>query len=117
MQGLGELEAAVMDVLWDSPEPRTVRDVLTALTPDRKLAYTTVLTVLDNLHRKSWVTRELDARAYRYTPSSTREEAATRAMRALLDSTGDPQSALTHFVRSATPAESAVLRNALDESP
>lgn len=117
MQGLGDLEAAVMDVLWSAPDARSVREVLTELNTTRNLAYTTVLTVLDNLHRKGWVTRELAHRAYRYAPASTREEAATRALRALLASTGDPQSVLTHFVKSATPAESATLRKALDENP
>ena len=52
MQGLGELKAAVMDVLWHAEEPRSVRDVLQGINRDRTLAYTTIMTVLDNLHRK-----------------------------------------------------------------
>ena len=89
MQGLGELEAAVMNVLWTRPGPHRVRDVLEQLAPQRTLAYTTVMTVLDNLHRKSWVQREMDGRAYHYLPSASREEVTARALRTLLDSAGD----------------------------
>ncbi|GAA1297200.1 BlaI/MecI/CopY family transcriptional regulator [Pseudonocardia xinjiangensis] len=118
MRGLGELEAAVMDVLWSSPEPpHRVRDVLEELTPQRKLAYTTVMTVLDNLHRKGWVQREMDGRAYRYRPSATREEVTARALRDLLDASGDVETVLLHFARSVSERESAVLRDALGEPP
>ena len=48
MVGRGELERAVVDVLWDSPEPMTARAVTDALT-GRELAVTTVLTVLSRL--------------------------------------------------------------------
>jgi predicted transcriptional regulator len=118
VRGLGELEAAVMDVLWSSPEPaHRVRDVLEELTPQRKLAYTTVMTVLDNLHRKGWVQREMDGRAYRYRPSATREEVTARALRDLLDASADVETVLLHFARSVSERESAVLRDALGEAP
>lgn len=113
MRGLGELEAAVMDVLWRTSEPARVRDVLEALTRDRALAYTTVMTVLDNLHRKGWVVRHMVGRAYRYEATTTKEEAAARALRELLDSAGDPEAVLMHFAKSVSPRESEVLRKAL----
>lgn len=69
--------------------------------------------MLDNLHRKSWVSRELDGRAYQYRPSCTRAEASVRALRAVLDSSGDPEAVLLHFARSASERESDVLRKAL----
>ena len=74
MRGLGDLEASVMDRLWAWEHPATVREVLDDLRRDRDLAYTTVMTVLDNLHRKGWLTRELDGRAYRYRPVASRQE-------------------------------------------
>ncbi|OLT17639.1 penicillinase repressor [Pseudonocardia sp. CNS-139] len=117
MRGLGELEAAVMDVLWRSADPLRVRDVLDRLVRDRKLAYTTVMTVLDNLHRKGWVQREMDGRAYRYRPSASREEATARALRDLLDASGDAEAVLLHFARSVSERESAVLRGALGPGP
>jgi predicted transcriptional regulator len=111
MHGLGELESAVMDVLWGAPEPLKVRDVLDRL--GRRLAYTTVMTVLDNLHRKHHVVREQHGRAYYYQPALSREEVAARAVRDVLDSSGDPSAVLLHFVASASDEESDLLRQAL----
>ncbi|MEV0085536.1 BlaI/MecI/CopY family transcriptional regulator [Saccharopolyspora sp. NPDC050642] len=117
MQGLGELEGAVMDVVWQSAEPMTVREVLAELNNTRDLAYTTVMTVLDNLHRKGWVERELHNRAYLYTPAEAREAAAARAMRELLESSGDPEAVLLHFAQSASEDETAALRRGLRRRP
>ena len=117
MHGLGDLEAAVMDVLWRTAEPMRVREVLEELNQSRKLAYTTVMTVLDNLHRKDWVARELDKRAYRYRATTSRAAAAARALREVLDSTGDPESVLLHFAESVSPEESDILRKALRRKP
>lgn len=113
MHGLGELQAAVMRVLWDAGRPLKVRDVLDRLDTGRPLAYTTVMTVLDNLHRKDWAAREMDGHAYRYRPAVTRAEAAARALRDVLATSGDPDEALSHFATTASDHESAVLRRAL----
>ncbi|XVV06675.1 BlaI/MecI/CopY family transcriptional regulator [Actinosynnema sp. CA-248983] len=113
MRGLGELESAVMDVLWHASDALRVRDVLEALTWERALAYTTVMTVLDNLHRKGWVVRHMAGRAYRYEAVTSKEEAAAHALRELLDSAGDPEAVLMHFAKSVSPRESEVLRKAL----
>jgi predicted transcriptional regulator len=115
MNELGPLEAVVMQVLWCTTQPARVRDVLDTLAPGRTPAYTTVMTVLDNLHRKGWVVRYLDGKAYRYRPAFSREEAAAQAMRRVLDATDDPEAALLHFARSASTRELAALRRALDE--
>lgn len=112
--GLGELELKVMDVLWAADEPLRVRDVLERLPGDRALAYTTVMTVLDHLHTKDWVRRERSGRAYSYVPDRSREEAAARLLRDVLDSSGDTESVLLHFARSVSDDESQLLRRALD---
>jgi predicted transcriptional regulator len=113
MQGLGELEAAVMNVLWGAVQPLKVRDVLERLDTGKQLAYTTVMTVLDNLHRKQWVERERQGKAYVYEPVMTREEAAARALRDILDTSGDPHGVLMHFVASVSDEETDILRGAL----
>lgn len=113
MRGLGELEAAVMGVLWHAGEPLRVRQVLERLDTGKPLAYTTVMTVLDNLHRKSWVARELEGKAYWYQPLASRAEAAANALREVLSASGDPQAALMHFAQTATHEESELLRKAL----
>jgi predicted transcriptional regulator len=113
MYGLGELESAVMDVLWRAYGPMSVREVLTELNKTRDLAYTTVMTVMDNLHRKGWVEREMHNRAYQYTPLESREEAAARALRELLDASDNPEAVLLHFATSVSDDESAALRRGL----
>ena len=60
MKRLGELERAIMDVLWESAEPLTVRQVGARLT-DRDLAHTTVMTVLDRLAKKGFAKRSVTA--------------------------------------------------------
>jgi predicted transcriptional regulator len=113
VRGLGELESSVMGVLWSTADPLRVRDVLAGLNTPRPLAYTTVMTVLDNLHRKSWVHRELVGKAYHYTSAMSREEAAARALREVLHESGDPDAVLLHFARSVSAHESRLLRQAL----
>jgi predicted transcriptional regulator len=115
MFGLGDLEEAVMVVLWRTDRPARVRDVLEQLDPDRPLAYTTVMTVLDNLHRKGWVRRNREGRAYHYRPALSREDATVRALRDVLNASGDPAAALLRFARSASNQEADVLRAALAE--
>ncbi|GAB3685416.1 BlaI/MecI/CopY family transcriptional regulator [Saccharopolyspora sp. ID03-671] len=117
MQGLGELEGTVMDVLWRAYGPMSVREMLIELNETRNLAYTTVMTVMDNLHRKGWVKREMHNRAYHYAPTASREEAATRALREMLDSSGNPEAVLLHFAKSTSEDESAALRRGLRRRP
>lgn len=113
MSGLGELESRVMAALWDADGPRTVRAIHTALSRERPLAYTTVMTVLDNLHGKAWVQREREGRAWVYAPARAREEAGAEMLREVLDSLGDPQGVLMHFARGMDERESEFLRRAL----
>jgi predicted transcriptional regulator len=112
---LGELERAVMDVLWDGTIPVagvTVRDVAEAL-QDRDLAYTTVMTVLDRLAGKGMVQRQREGRAWRYRPSASREAYVAQLMLDALDLSPSRDAALVRFARSMTGAEAEVLRAAL----
>ena len=116
---LGDLERTLMEQLWDSaahrPDGASVREVLEALPPERGLAYTTVMTVLDRLSKKGLVTRERDGRAWRYTPAGTRESLTAETMRATLDDASDRRATLLHFLDGATPEELDDLRAALSE--
>ncbi len=70
---LGTLESQLMDVLWDvTPKELSVQDVCTALGPGHN--YKTVMTVLNRLVEKDLLVRQLDGRAYRYRPRSSRRE-------------------------------------------
>ncbi|WP_238011681.1 BlaI/MecI/CopY family transcriptional regulator [Dactylosporangium sp. AC04546] len=114
MRGFGDLEAAIMQHMWDVAGPVTVRDVHTALTAERPLAYTTVLTVMDKLFRKGWLRRERDGKAHRYTVAITREQYGAGLMREALSDSGDREVALLDFVRQMTLEEAVALRAALD---
>jgi len=70
---LGELESAVMETLWAKPQ-QTVNEVEEKLRNKREIAHTTVLTTLDRMYRKGYLTREKQAKAFVYAPRYTREE-------------------------------------------
>src|SRR5215216_6721275 len=70
---LGELETAVMEILWRVPG-QTVNQVEEQLRERRGSAHTTVLTTLDRMHRKGYLLRAKGGKAYVYTPRYTREE-------------------------------------------
>jgi BlaI family penicillinase repressor len=75
---LTPLELHIMDVLWQTG-PANVQTVQSRL-PGRSLAYTTVRTMLNVLHRKGKVQRRLKERAYVYRPVFTRQKAVTQAV-------------------------------------
>lgn len=81
---LGDLEEAAMRVLWDAGAPMTVREVHLQLCTQRRLAYTTVMTVLDRLAKKDLLDRDRDGRAWRYRPASSRKEVAADMLRSAL---------------------------------
>ncbi|GAA3234419.1 BlaI/MecI/CopY family transcriptional regulator [Dactylosporangium cerinum] len=113
MQGFGELETALMEVLWKRQAPTTVREAMDDLRWHRQLAYTTVMTVIDTLYRKGWLTREPDGRAYRYLPALTRDQLVAQTMHEVLVDSGDRGEALMHFVGRMTMDDAAALREAL----
>ncbi len=115
IRGFGELETAVMDRIWvrGADDPVSVREVFEDLAAERSIAYTTVLSTMDNLHTKGWLTRERDGKAYRYRATLTREQHGARLMRQAFDGGGGNEAVLQHFVEQITPAESERLRAVL----
>jgi predicted transcriptional regulator len=109
----GELEAAVMNVLWDRGGWLTPGEVHEALADDRQLAYTTVMTILVRLWKKGRVERERDGRAYAYRPLKTREEHAAARMGEMLGATRDRPLALSHLVQELSPDDRDQLRRML----
>ncbi len=109
---MGELEAAVMNLLWDRGGWMTPGEVHAAL-PDADLAYTTVMTVLVRLWQKDRVERQRDGRAYAYHPVVTRERYAALRMEGLLARAGNRSAALSHFLDAIDPADRDQLRRLL----
>jgi BlaI family penicillinase repressor len=75
---LTRLELQIMEVLWRI-SGGTVQEVQAAI-PGPPLAYTTVQTMLNILHRKGRVKRQLVGKAYAYSPILSREGAVREAL-------------------------------------
>jgi predicted transcriptional regulator len=115
VRGFGELEAVVMHRVWDHDGPVTVRDLFDELRAERSIAYTTVMSTMDNLHRKGWLDRERDGKAYRYRAVASREEYSARLMSEALVEAADTEAVLSHFVAQMDGEQSQVLREVLDK--
>jgi predicted transcriptional regulator len=70
---LGELQTAVMEILWQE-SGLTVNEVEERLRKKRALAHTTVLTTLDRMHASGYLLREKQGKAFVYSPRYTRDE-------------------------------------------
>jgi predicted transcriptional regulator len=110
---LGPLEWRVLESLWTRPAPASVRE----LTPEfPEIAYTTLMTTLDRLHRKGVLIRVKQGRAFFYQPRLTRPEfesaRAGAALRVALDGSG---AALTPLLSTFVEAVGSRDRAMLDE--
>ncbi|WP_345942345.1 BlaI/MecI/CopY family transcriptional regulator [Streptomyces sp. SID2888] len=110
---LGELEDAVMTRVWKWNRPVTVREVLEDLQRERSIAYTTVMTVLDNLHHKGWVRREAEGRAYRYEAVSSRAAYAAALMNDAWAQSDNPAAALVAFFGMMSDEQRQALSDAV----
>jgi BlaI family penicillinase repressor len=77
---LGSLQREVMEVVWDAGEA-SVHSVIELLSRDKKPAYTTILTVMQNLERAGWLTHRQEGRSYIYRPAVSRENLAWSSIR------------------------------------
>ena len=109
MRALGELEERVMGILWRLDRPATVREVRTELNRDTRLAYTTVMTVMERLWRKGLLERRSQGRAFEYVPVSSEAEHTAELMHQVLSGTRDRRNALAHFVRGMKKSQEADL--------
>ncbi len=70
----GEFE--LMEIVWPLGEA-SVKDVWEKVNPARGLAYTTVMTVLEKMHRKGFLSQRKKGKAYLYSPVCDRNQART----------------------------------------
>jgi predicted transcriptional regulator len=116
MREFGELEAVIMERLWEWGRPTLVREMVDDLRDDRPLAYTTVMTVMENLYHKGWLRRCRDGRAWRYEPTGSRSAYTATLMSSVLAASADRRTALAHFVLQMSPYDTALLEQALDHA-
>ncbi len=97
------LELQCLKALWELGEAN-VKDVRRVLTGNRKLAYTTVMTVLDRLERRGGVRRRKIGRSFVYTPTLSRESLRRLALKEFVDSFFDgSMDSLKHYLDGVEP--------------
>jgi len=115
---LGELQRAVMEVVWKLGQA-SVHDVLKQLGRRKKPAYTTVLTVLQKLEKAGWLEHRAEGKSYVYTPARSRDEAGAGSVRGFLARVfeGDAVAMFQHLIRESdlSNEELSELRAMIDE--
>ncbi|MEU4328671.1 BlaI/MecI/CopY family transcriptional regulator [Nonomuraea dietziae] len=117
VRALGDLESTIMDRMWSYRRPASVRDVLEDLRREREIAYTTVMTVMDKLHKKGLLRRHPVGKAYVYETVSSKEAYTAGLMRETLANGGNQAATLVHFLERLSPEEAAALESALRVYP
>ncbi len=117
LDNLGELQLAVMNVVWDLGEA-TVSAVRDRLAADKELAYTTVLSVMQKLEKGGWLKHRSDGRSYVYLPRRSRGDAERTALRQFTERAfgGDPRVLFQHLLddERMTEDELAELRKMIE---
>jgi BlaI family transcriptional regulator, penicillinase repressor len=92
-------ELEIMKVVWERSEA-TVRDVYEAMRQHRRVAYTTVLTMMGVLERKGHLRRRQEGRAFVYEPTRPRARVLRAMVREFLDRVfgGSAEPLLVHLL-------------------
>jgi|SRR5689334_22672639 BlaI family transcriptional regulator, penicillinase repressor len=96
---LTEQELEIMKVIW-TRERTTVRDVYEALRERRKIAYTTVMTMMNILEQKSYLKKSQEDRAYVYRPAKPKNQVIKGMVREFLERVfnGSAEPLLVHLI-------------------
>jgi predicted transcriptional regulator len=86
LTGVGPLEAEVLGRVWEhEPAPATVREVYEELLEQRPIAYTTVMSVLQNLTKKGFLACDRSKRTYRYRAARPAQQVRDEALQSVVD--------------------------------
>lgn len=110
---MGSLEAAVLDVLWDSGEAMKPGDVQAGLDIDPPVTYSTVMTILRRLWQKNLVTRQRSGKAFYYRPVQDRDQHVAELMAEAFAASADSSAALGHFVAGLSQDDASVLHQVI----
>jgi BlaI family penicillinase repressor len=99
-------ELAIMKVIWGF-DTVTVREVYEALRKTRPIAYTTVMTMMNVLEDKGYLTKKAEGRAHAYTPTRPRQQVVGAMVRDFVDRVFDGASGplLLHLAKDARLTE------------
>lgn len=115
----GELEQAVLQVLWQSRAAGipwlSSQQVLEQLAEGPKLALTTVLTVLSRLGDKNLVTRQQgEGRSLLFSSSTSQEEYDAAALLKVVEASNNPALAFSYFAKQLSSKDLELLRQTLE---
>jgi BlaI family transcriptional regulator, penicillinase repressor len=117
LDDLAELQKTVMEIVWQLGEA-SVNQVKAKL-GRRKLAYTTVLSVMQKLDKAGWLRHREEGRAYIYQPTVSREEAGRSSLRQFINRVcgGDPIAMFQHLLddQELSAEDLAELRKMIDK--
>jgi predicted transcriptional regulator len=96
---LTEQELEIMKVIWER-DRATVRDVYEALLERRKIAYTTVMTMMNILEQKKYLRKSAEDRAYIYRPAKPKKQVIKGMVREFVDRVfnGSAEPLLVHLI-------------------
>jgi predicted transcriptional regulator len=96
---LTELELEIMKIVWER-DSTTVRDVYETLLERRKVAYTTVMTMMKILEQKKYLKKTQTDRAYVYRPTQPKGQVIGAMVREFVNRVfnGSAQPLLVHLV-------------------
>ena len=97
---LTEQELEIMKVVWQRDQPATVRDVYEALLEHRKIAYTTVMTMMKILETKAYLLKTQDDKAHLSSPTKPKQQVIQGMVREFIDRVfnGSAEPLLAHLV-------------------
>jgi predicted transcriptional regulator len=84
LPALSEAQLEIMQLVWERGEV-TVTDVWSVLAQRRVVARNTVLTLMDRLEKKGWLTRRADGQTHFYAAAVPREATLGRVVHRLVD--------------------------------
>ena len=117
LDDLGELQRAVIEVVWELGEA-SVHDVRDRLSRKKKLAYTTVLTAMQKLEKAGWLRHRTQGKSYVYIPTRTREEAGAKSVHKFVKRVfdGDPVLMFQHLMHESSLGDTELreLRKMID---
>jgi len=119
LDSLGQLQRAVIEVVWELGEAN-VHQVRQRLCQQKKLAYTTVLTAMQNLEKTGWLRHRKEGKSHIYLPTKTREQAGASSLRRFVKQVfdGDAMLMFQHLIRQSSLSDNDLqeLHTMIDEA-
>ncbi|WP_088256100.1 BlaI/MecI/CopY family transcriptional regulator [Fimbriiglobus ruber] len=119
LPALSEAQLEIMHIAWDSPEV-TVTDVWSVLSKRRSVARNTVLTLMDRLEKKGWLTRRADGQTHYYAAAVPRKSTLGTVVHRLVDAAfaGSAEALVLALLegRGVSDDEAKRIRKLIDEA-